>query len=295
MSDLLGYKIFYMVAKTNSISKTAEIYNLSRTAVSKRIFQLEREFRQKLFIRTNNGICLAESGKTLFSSVSELIKNYNKVNNQFLGAQQEKNTLSIITTHSLVTLVLSEVSAEFSRKHPDIKLKIIAQDEDIDLLSTDSDLSLQPKILNHNEIRQEKFFQWEQGLYASPEYLKQRGTPINVSDLKKHQFIIFGNEEKYPYGLTSWPLMHIGKDRSNIVAEVNSVEAMIKLAEKGMGITALSQQRALHQANLVRVLPDFSSPTFETYITYSVFKKDIPLLKNFIQHMKAYIKDNDKF
>ena len=64
--DLNLIKVFYIVAKENSITKASEILFISQPAVSQSIKKLEQELGGTLFYRSNKGIKLTEEGKIFF-------------------------------------------------------------------------------------------------------------------------------------------------------------------------------------------------------------------------------------
>ena len=65
------YKIFYVVANNNSISKGAEVLMISQPAVTQSIKNLENQLNTTLFIRTKKGIVLTPEGKELYNYIKE--------------------------------------------------------------------------------------------------------------------------------------------------------------------------------------------------------------------------------
>ena len=65
-----AYKIFYHVAKHQSISKAANILLISQPAVSYQIKSLEDALGITLFIRTKKGVTLTDEGNVLFNYIS---------------------------------------------------------------------------------------------------------------------------------------------------------------------------------------------------------------------------------
>ena len=71
------YRIFNVVAKTNSFSKAAESLYMTQSAVSQAIKQLETSIDTILFIRTAKGVELTQAGSILYkytSSAMELLE-----------------------------------------------------------------------------------------------------------------------------------------------------------------------------------------------------------------------------
>lgn len=67
--NLEYYKIFYYVAKYQSVTLSAEHLSISQPAVSQAVKHLEHELNCALFVRTSKGVRLTKEGEMLFSYV----------------------------------------------------------------------------------------------------------------------------------------------------------------------------------------------------------------------------------
>lgn len=72
--DTKELKSFIIAAKCGSFQKAAEQLFLSSTALIKQINGLEEELGFKLFIRTNRGILLTESGKYFYDASEDILR-----------------------------------------------------------------------------------------------------------------------------------------------------------------------------------------------------------------------------
>ena len=119
------YKIFYHVAKDQSITTAAGELCLSQPAVSQGIKQLELALGTKLFIRTAKGVKLTNEGDTLFSYVKN---GYEQI---ALGEQKLQEMLNMRTGE--IRIGASDMTLQFyllpylRRYHhlyPDIKVTV---------------------------------------------------------------------------------------------------------------------------------------------------------------------------
>ena len=62
-------KAFYEVATNKSISKASFKLNISQSAISRQIQDLELDIKTPLFIRHQKGVRLTEQGENLFDTV----------------------------------------------------------------------------------------------------------------------------------------------------------------------------------------------------------------------------------
>ena len=71
ISNLEYYKVFYYVAKTESVTRAAGELAISQPAVSQAIKQLERQLEVSLFYRAAKGVKLTSEGQLLYSYVEK--------------------------------------------------------------------------------------------------------------------------------------------------------------------------------------------------------------------------------
>ena len=68
------YKVFYYVAKNESITRAANELSISQPAISKSIKTLEEQINTPLFIRKRDGVSLTEAGESIYNKIKEAIE-----------------------------------------------------------------------------------------------------------------------------------------------------------------------------------------------------------------------------
>ena len=66
------YKVFYYVAKNESITRAANELAISQPAISKSIKTLENQINTSLFVRKRDGVTLTEAGETIYKKIKEI-------------------------------------------------------------------------------------------------------------------------------------------------------------------------------------------------------------------------------
>ena len=69
-------KSFYEIAISKSISKASAKLNISQSALSRQIQDLEYDLKTPLFIRHQKGVRLTEQGENLFNTVSQITNSW---------------------------------------------------------------------------------------------------------------------------------------------------------------------------------------------------------------------------
>ena len=131
------YRIFNVVAKSQSFSKAAEALFMTQSAVSQSIKQLENSIDMILFQRTSKGVRLTEAGNILYkytSSAMELLET-GLLKIDALKTLDD-GELKIGASDSISTHFLLPHLEMFHKIYPNIKIKIINRvtSETIDLL-----------------------------------------------------------------------------------------------------------------------------------------------------------------
>lgn len=122
------YKIFYEVAKYNSISAAAKNMYLSQPAISKAIKNLEKELNVILFYRTLNGIILTEKGKELFSIVEQGLNSFRLAEKKMEeNINLQSGSLSIGVRSHIASFFLMDMIADFHEKYDKIEIVIISR------------------------------------------------------------------------------------------------------------------------------------------------------------------------
>lgn len=119
------YRVFYTVAKYESITKAASVLNISQPAISKSIKNLENQLNGQLFKRTRKGVILTEEGKEFYNYISIAIEYINNAEHKFTELiNLESGTIKIGINNTLTKLFLLPILEEFHKLYPKIKIKI---------------------------------------------------------------------------------------------------------------------------------------------------------------------------
>src|ERR1039457_6519638 len=95
-------KVFCDLAETESFTKTAQINNVSQSAVSQTITALERKFNSLLIERRKKNFRLTPEGKVLYHQSKELLQTYAAIHNRMQEIKQViSGDIRIATVYSL--------------------------------------------------------------------------------------------------------------------------------------------------------------------------------------------------
>ena len=119
MANLEYYRVFYILAKTGSISKAAAELFVTQPAVSQSLSKLEDELKCTLFIRSPKGITLTADGQMLLSYVQPAVNSLLKAEAEFAKLQNlDTGEVRIGASDTICMYYLPEYLSRFQVLHP---------------------------------------------------------------------------------------------------------------------------------------------------------------------------------
>ncbi len=290
LTQLDGLLAFATVAKQGNFTAAAALLEVTPSAVSQTVRQLEERLGVRLLNRTTRSVSLTEAGEQFLArvgpAVAELTQAAAELDDYRRGAS---GTLRLNMSHIVYFAYLRPLLPAFLARHPGIKVELDLDDSFVDIVAGGFDAgvrlgeSVQVDMVTVPLTRQERIC-----LVASPEYVARRGLPASVEELQQHDCIRFRFRKSN--AIYRWELM---RDEQMIEVEVNgplivtSSVSMASAALDGIGIAyvfARQVQADLDAGRLVPVLPA-CWPTFTGFHLYYPTRKQMPAkLRAFIDY-----------
>lgn len=191
MHNLNYIESFLMVVETNSFTRAAKARNISKAAASKHISQLENELGFDLLVRSTREIALTPEGQLVYEECRRIIDNVNELESMLSGLKKEPSgTLSVVSGPVFAYKYIIPNLAQFIKKFPKINLKLSFRHLMPNMLEEKIDIVVGVFGTPPPDAIQRTVIQTRRLLCASPEYLKQHGTPKTPKDLLSHPVII---------------------------------------------------------------------------------------------------------
>jgi DNA-binding transcriptional LysR family regulator len=264
-------RIFHAAADAGSFTKAGEELNLSQSAVSRQVGALEEELKVPLFHRHARGLILTEQGELLYRAAHDVYSKLESAQTMLLDSREKPSgELRITTTVGLGSNWLTPRVKEFIDLYPDIHLRLMLHDEQLDLSMRQADAAVWLRKPTQPDLIQRKLFTVHFHIYASPDYLKRFGTPRSVADLDNHRIMAFGIPVPNYLEELNW-LEKLGRPEGSPRTPtlwVNNTHALRRAVEQGIGLAILPDYLIREDSPLVQVLPDAAMPEFDSYFVY---------------------------
>jgi len=273
--DLDKLKVFYYVARAKKFTTAAEFLNISQSALSRSIQQLEDRLGIKLFYRHPRGLTLTSQGEIMAPIIGKFLNDIEMATEKLYEEEKEpKGPFRIVASHGLINFFLLPYIPGFLELYPDVRLTFVANDAIPSLEFGEAHIMIRPYVhgTEGEGLIQKHLITNHVGLYASKDYLEKFGVPKTPEDLDHHRLIAFGDHAEAAYFNAMNCHLTIGANPGCMrepFLQVNLPSARLYLAEEGAGVCAISKEHpGLENLKLVQVLPEVQLPTVESYYIY---------------------------
>lgn len=124
MINIELYRIFYVVAVNQNITKASEKLNISQPAITKHIKNLEDALGVILFNRTRKGVVLTPIGQKIFLEIKNALTIFDNVENEIKNYKDNDcGTIRIGISTTLVRILMNYIN-NFYKKYPNVKIEI---------------------------------------------------------------------------------------------------------------------------------------------------------------------------
>lgn len=196
MDKLNRMAVFAVVVAEGSLSAAGRRLGMSASAVSQHMRTLEQSLGVALLHRSTRKLTLTDAGaafypgcKTMLHEASQAEQRLAEMRDTLVGE------LRIATTIGLGGTPLAQALAPLLQAHPKLSLRILANDEIINLIDIRADIALRVnRQLDDASYIAHPLATWPMVLCASPRYLNRSGIPESPHELTQHQWLISTND-----------------------------------------------------------------------------------------------------
>jgi len=278
-SDLADLTAFVAVADELSFRAAASRLDITPSALSHSMRQLESRLGVRLLNRTTRSVSLTDAGLRLLEGLRPGIE---QIAGALEGLNEERQRpfgrLRIYAAHMATAAVLAPVWQRFLSTYPDVHLEVQVAEPPIDLVAKGFDAGIGPMDKAAADmIAVRVTAPLKVAVVGAPSYFAQRSAPGDPDDLLNHSCV------QYRRGgvLYEWPFERNGKSKKISVSGqlmVDLPDVALRAAVDGLGIAYTVEAHAepfLRSGQLIRVLEDWS-PLIEGFILYYPSHRQVP-------------------
>ncbi|MGL4287380.1 MAG: LysR family transcriptional regulator [Phreatobacter sp.] len=277
-------RIFHAAAAAGSFTHAADTLGLSQSAVSRQVSSLEQDLKVPLFHRHARGLVLTEQGELLYHTAQDVLMKLESAKIKLTDSKERPHgELKVTTTVGLGTAWLAPRLGEFLDLYPDIQIKVILTDEELDLSMREADVGIRVRQPVQPDLIQRKLFQIKFHAYASSDYLKRHGTPKSGLDLDGHRILAFGGRAPNYMQNVTW-LSTAGRNGlapRPFAMTMNNIVGLVSAVERGIGIAVLPDYLVSDGSGLVQILDEEEMPVLDAWFVYPEELKSVARVQVF--------------
>lgn len=294
MDRFASMETFVCVVEAGSFSAAARLLHVGQPAVSKSIAQLEERLGVRLLLRSTRGLAPTEAGQHYYERAKRSIEEANEAELVARGAG--KGLTGKLRVSAAVTFARLHVIPKlqtFLDAHPDLKIDVVLDDAQIDLLEHGIDVALRMGALNDSSMTARRLAQSRRYVLATPAYLKAHGQPKTPAELAQHQAVVYNPGGHH----AAWNFRRGDTEVSVAVSgrvHVTAAEGVRAAVLADMGIAIVSEwmfAAEISNGTVKTLLKDWELPSIDLWAVFPTGRMVSAKARAFADFVEAMLKD----
>ncbi|MGF1728757.1 LysR substrate-binding domain-containing protein [Photobacterium kasasachensis] len=288
--DLNTVAIFSQVVECGSFTQAAEMLDLTKSTVSRKVAELEQHLGVRLITRSTRSLTLTPEGEAFYQSCLQMLEILGQAELEVTANQDLiRGRLNVVMPVELGQKVFGPYINDFLKLYPNVTVHFELTNREVDIIGEGIDLYAQVGEVSDSSMVARPFYTTKRVMAASPDYLAQYGPITTPADLKApHQQVkIYNKAVKMP----NWHLMQADNEIYIDLPyrlRVNTITASLMACLDGLGVAMLPEflcREHFAAGRLVQLLPDWEMPHAPISFVYPQRKLLPKRLRIFIDYL----------
>lgn len=286
MDRFENMKAFVHIVDSGSMSAAADRLEVAKSAVSRRLKELEAHLGVQLFHRTTRSMNLTDSGRAFYQQSVRILEDLSEAESVITQAHGTlKGSLKVALPYSFGTLHLGAAINEFLKIHPQIEFDLDFNDRKIDIIQEGFDLAIRIADLADSSLIARCLASIDHVVCAAPSYLEEYGIPEVPEDLVDHQCLTYNLLDDHK----TWAFTDKNQQKVGVAIKPyfksSAGESLREVAVAGNGIVYLPTfvvYKQIEQKQLIPILREFRPWQTNAYAIY-------PQTRHLSQRVRVFI------
>lgn len=286
---------FVSVIEHGGFSAAADRLSIAKSAISRRVSELESRLGVRLMNRTTRRQSLTDEGRALYERAIRILADWDEAEQMVSSESAElSGRLKVATPLTFGVRHLGDVVAEFAQAHPDVRLEVDLSDREVDLIDEGFDMAIRIGKLADSTLVARRITDIGMTCVASPAYLNKHGIPATPDDLGNH----LGLRYTLARRATLWRFRddngRVYQARPRTVLAANNGDHIAQCCAAGLGIALLplfvSHER-IRDGTLVPLLTELKVSPVSMYVVFPPGRYQSRRVRVFAEHIAAKFRD----
>lgn len=263
---LRDMETFTKVVSEGSITAAADLLDVPKSTVSRRLKSLESDLGVRLLDRTTHRIALTESGQIFLERAQEILSTIAETRSLFRAdTESARGKLTLCAPTVFYKAYLSPHMAEFLFRYPGVELELLSYESQLPNNFERVDMVVHVGVPPDISRVGKPIANLRGSYYASREYLEAFGEPASLAGLAGHRYIDIRRTDRQ---LESWHNMGRAEKSKAQVIQVDTTAIAHGLCVHGAGIAFLPSQLA-KEGDLIELFGAKNSKDVPIYVLYA--------------------------
>ncbi len=289
MDRFENMRVFIKVAEAGSISAAAAQLGVVKSAVSRRLKELEEHLGVELFHRTTRMMSLTETGRAFYHDSVSILEDVIEAELATSKAHDKlQGSLKIALPSTFGIMHVGPAINQFLQIHPQIEFDLDFNDREVDLVREGFDLAIRIASLPDSSLIARMLAPIHFIICASPNYLELNGLPQSPDQLINHKCLAYSLLSDFD----SWHFIDASgnqeKIKINPFLKASTGEFLKHAAVEGLGIILLPRfivYEEIERGDLVPILQDHTIPHIHAYAIYPQTRHLSQRVRVFVDHL----------
>lgn len=257
-------RAFLATAETGSLSAAARSLGLTQPTLGRQVTALEEELGLALFERTGRAMALTDAGRDLLRDARAMGEAANRITLLAEGrAHALEGQVKVTASDMTSAYILPDLLVQLRNIAPRLRIDVIAANDIRDILHREADIAIRHVRPTEPDLIARLVRDAPAHLYASQDYVTQRGLPETAMDLAGHDFISLGDDVRMREAMA-----HYGVPADQVLMRAGSDSGIAtwEMVRKGLGIFPMSDEIAAQFPDVVRLLDGRVDITFPIWL-----------------------------
>ena len=295
-------ELFVQVAETGSLSRAAELLELSNAAASRYLSAMEQRLGARLVERNTRRLYLTDTGQEFFQKAKAILADLKDAEAAVNAtALNPTGVLRISASLSFSLHHVAPLLKHYTERYPNVTVHIEAANRYLDIIDNNIDVAIRTREVEpDSNITIRRLADTRRVLAASPGYLKQHGTPKTPQDLQKHKVLVYTYANKPNELRFTQPDPKAAVQNTTIqvkgLLESNDGQVLRTAALDGLGILVQPiyiLYDDIAAGRLVPVLDDWDLPRLTINLAYPSRKHLSAKVRTFIDFVVEHFNQMD--
>lgn len=259
-------RTFIAVVQAKGFAGAGKRLGVAKSAISRRVSDLEDRLGTRLLHRTTRDVSLTESGADFYDRGIKLLADLEEAEDfASKGRNDPIGKLRVTAPVSFGISCMPPVLGELSARYPRLSVQMEFLDRHTDLVREGFDVAVRIGRMKDSSLIARKLAPIRHIVCGSPDYFRKHGKPKIPADLKDHKAL------QYSYVDQAWQFA--GSDPVLVPSDFscNNGDVLKEMAAAGCGLVFLPTfivHRAVEEGRLETCLTEYSPEMIGLYAVY---------------------------